>query len=304
MARGWIIPVVILVMLAGCSGYLADGRNSEQRVTVTPAPVPSTEAPGNLPAGLTREGVEDPWAISKAHHTALRNSFTLSANQTVQNSNGSLRAQRNVTVRVAANHSRHHVHISFAGPGALRLLGEPPARAEFWSDGELYLSAITRENTTAHKTFQPTFTASGHVAGSTSYWLTVAAPGGQPALDIYPLFAGFTNWTVGRIEGINRPMVRVTASQLDREEILSQSEYVDTITDGRFVAVIDSSGFVRRYHLTYTGRVGDDTVTVTRRVSVRAVGSTTVQKPEWYSLARNGSVEATPTPNDGDPPES
>lgn len=293
MVRVGVIAVVTIVILAGCGGFAGDDSGTEAGVTVTPAPIPPTTTPDAFPPRLTAQGVTNPAALADAHGAALTTSLTVSANQTVRGPNGTLRAQRNVTIHVASNHSRHHVVIAVAGPAAARLLGEPPVRAEFWSDGDLYMRAYTRDKTTRYNTFEPTLSSDGRAVGTTNYWLTTVAPGGQPWSDIQPLFRAFDARRVERIDLRNRRVYRVTATLLDRPDTLARAEGMDTITEAHIQAVIDTTGLVRRYHLSYTGRVGDETVSVTRRVAVTRVGRTTVGQPDWYVHAVNGTSEPT-----------
>lgn len=289
MGRVQVLVTVLLAVLAGCAGFLGSTPAATPEPSVTPAPIPLT--PEGIAPGITAHGVTDPSELADAHNAAMRTSFTLSANQTTRSPAGTLIAQRTVTVKVAANYSRHSVAITVAGPEGIRLLGQPPARAEFWSDGHQFLRAYTRENQTTYNEYKPSLSTDGRTVGSTNYWVTTVAPGGQPWSDIQPLFRSFEPRLETQVDAPNRRVYRLSSSTVVRPDTLARAESMEVVQAGRFDAVVDANGLVRRYNLRYTGRIDGRTVIVTRRIRVTQVGSTTVGQPDWYGKATNGTTE-------------
>lgn len=289
--RGWLI-VLVCVILAGCSSTAGNPTPSR---TVSPAPVPSPDAPTTpapFPPGLTANGVDDPTDLAAAHATALNGSYVLRANQTFRAENGSLLAQRAITVRLGPNHERFYTTLRVRGPLATHEYGTPPIRAEFWSDGEQYLRAV---NGTEYGTYTPAVSYSGgYVIGTGEYWVTVVAPGGQPHQDIAPLFSATELRVTSRDHRYGRVRYRLRSVDRSQREPLARIEPVDDIRNLSFKTTVDGRGLVKSYRLTYTGQLYGRTVRVTRTVRYAGVGTTTVPQPAWYDKAV-GNATATAT---------
>lgn len=289
MSRVAVSVIVLLVFLAGCTGIPGSDPAPTVEPSLTPAPIPST--PQSMGTGTTPGIVIDPADLADAHSAALRSSFTLTANQTIRSTNGTLVARRNVTVRVGANHSRHFVTITVTGPDGIRLLGHPPVTAEFWSDGDQFLRAYNRANRTTYNEYEPSLSSDGRAVGSTNYWLTTVAPGGPSWSDLHPLLRSFEPRLDNEVDAGNRRQYRLSSSRVVRPDTFRRVEGIDDVHAGRFDAVVDPNGLVRSYTLQFTGRIDGRTVTVTRHVRFTNVGSTTVGQPDWYANATNGTTE-------------
>lgn len=279
--RGRLV-VLICVLLAGCGGTVGQPTPSP---TVSPAPVPTTDptTPAPLPPGVTVDGVDDPTGLAAAHATALNGSYLLRADQTFRTENGSLLAQRAITVRLGADHERFHTALEVRGPMATHEYGTPPVRAEFWSDGDLYLQAV---NGTEYGTYSPAVSYSGgYVIGTGEYWVTVVAPGGQPHQDIAPLFSATDLRVTSRDRRYGHVRYRLRSVDRSQRGPLARIEPVDEIRNLTLKATVDGRGLVRSYRLTYTGELYGRTVQVTRTVSYAGVGTTTVPRPAWYKQA-------------------
>lgn len=281
LGRGRLV-VFICVILAGCGGTTVQSTPSP---TVSPAPVPTTDptTPAPLPPGVTIDGVDDPTGLAAAHATALNGSYVLRANQTFRTENGSLLAQRAITVRLGANHERFYTTLEVRGSMATHEYGTPPVRAEFWSDGNQYLRAV---DGTEYGTYTPAVSYSGgYVIGTGEYWVTVVAPGGQPHQDIAPLFGATDLRVTSRDRRYGRVRYRLRSVDRSQREPLARIEPVDDIRNLTLKATIDGRGLVRSYRLAYTGKLYGHTVRVTRTVSYAGVGTTTVPRPAWYEQA-------------------
>lgn len=278
------VIVALTVVAAGCSGIGATNDSQQPGVTVTPAPVPAPRQGANeISPGLTADSVVDVAALADAHARALNTSFTVHGRQTVHHWNGSLLAHRDMRMRLNETHSRFHIALGVAGPGAIRLLGEPPARIEVWTSGDRSLRAYKSENTTTvYNEIDRSVAAGGLLIGSWTYWFSVVLPGGQPWSDIRPLFIAFAPQPVPQQDG--QPYA-LTARTLDRPDVLASNDNVHDPYAARFDAVIDENGLVREYQLEYRAVVDGAGVRVTRTVRYTHVGQTTVDRPAWYDKA-------------------
>lgn len=268
--------VCLLVLLAGCNALPGTGGNPTERLTAAPLPTDTARAPG-----LSPDGVEAPERIGSAHEEALRNeSYTLYSNRTVRYANGTLRSQLVVRVRVDENRT-YLASVRTAGGSAPVLLGVPPARATFWSNGSLYLRAFSRGNGTTYNRFRPPEPD----VGTWRYWTTTVPFGGEyaePETFYAATFASIPTDTVDRVRVDGSVVHRVTG---DRARSSQFDERVTRIEDVRLVAAVREDGLVRTLSLAYTGRVDGTTVRVRWTVRYRAIGRTSVGKPPWFEKA-------------------
>lgn len=274
--------VALLAVLAGCGGAAAGPGAPD--VTLTPAPVPTDDPTAVTAPGLAPEGVVDPTALARAHVAALAHtSYTLHANQTVRDPNGTLRWRNVRTTRVAADRRRASVVHAVRGPRA-RLLGDEGGRAAFYTDGERLLRAVTVNGTTSYGV-EPATRYDGNWKPWTYVW---RSPGGGVWRDVVPL--------LGALETRVRPtardgerIYRVTATSVDAEAFAAAERVVDP-RGVSFVAVVDERGVVRAYRLAYEATLDGERIVVTRRVGYTDLGETTVRRPSWYDEALNSTA--------------
>ena len=270
--------VILLVVLAGCSGIGSNAGDTggEATETVTPVPVPDADPERGASIGIDGSGVSDPWSLATAHGERLENSsYRLVSDQTVRYENGSLRSRYRIDLRLAANRT-YLVTVRTDGPAGPRLLGDPPAVSEFWSDGETYVRAFGASDPTYNE-FRPT--ASG--VGTWRFWASTGAldvplsPSGMigESLGVVPTRVG----PIRSADGIDRYRV-VDTGATETELPFPAASPARNVS---LVAEVDRSGLVRRLELQYDGRIDGDRVTVSRSIVYSDVGSTEVRRPPW-----------------------
>ena len=274
--------VVLLVVLAGCSGTggtVGDSGESPTE-TVTPVPVPDADPERGRPIGIDGSGVSDPRSLAAAHDRRLEErSYRLVSNQTIRYDNGSVRSQYRVDLRLAANRT-YAVTVRTDGRAGPRLLGDPPAVSEFWSDGETYVRAFGTTDPTYNE-FTPT--ASG--VGTWRFWATTGAfevPRSPSTVIAESLGAVPTQVESTRSVGGDERYRVVDAGASEAELPFPAASPARNVS---LVAAVDRSGLVRRLELEYTGRIDGDRVAVSRSIVYADVGATEVGRPAWFDRA-------------------
>lgn len=265
------LVVVAVAVTAGCSGFgLSGGADTPQ--SVTPAPVP-TDSDTAYPVGLGPQGVTSPSLLGSTHGEHLDGTgYTLTMARTVRYANGSLRSHLRVQVALDANRT-HLANISVRGHAAPVLLGRPPARASFWSDGDTYLRRLVRDNQTIYNEYDPP----DSYAGTWRYWVHTVALNGRPAADVTQTVTPFHTRTVPATQSDGVAYV-VTG---DRIREGKTSAAWESRTNATLVAHVTDTGLVRHYRTAYTRTHDGTPVRVTRTVRFDAVGSTSVGPPPW-----------------------
>lgn len=282
MGRLWaVIAAVLLVLIAGCGGATSPTRQSP--TVVSPAPVPTdepnpTQRP-RLAPGLATTGIVDALRLSEAHERYLRNrSETVRLTRTNRYPNGTLHDRTVQITRVAANRDRFHTILSVDGPAA-RFFG-PGGRGEYWSDGERMLQLLVRSNRTSYSVtepedYEPELSSSliPSPGGGRVYFL--ATLGSYRVTDRW-----YTNGTT---------KYRVIATRVTDPDNIAASETVNNVRNVSLRMVIDERGVLRLFVLEYTAEGRGTTLNVRLTGEHRAIGSTTVDRPDWYDRAINES---------------
>ncbi|MFB6204908.1 MAG: hypothetical protein ABEJ05_00040 [Haloglomus sp.] len=271
--------LAVLLVSAGCSGLTGDGQATDR---LTPAPVPES-TPTDAPERLTAREVTDATELSQAHGARLTNtSFVLISNRTAVTPNGTLHSRLDVYLEAGASAQTYRAWISTAGPGGPVFLGQPPASASFWSDGETYLRRLTRGNQTVYNEFMPPF---GY-AGTRKYWIEVVALDGTAERDIVAAFGSFRTRVTGRTTVNGTTVYRVVGTDALSDGFVDDNEDIVAARNARLVANVTERGLVRSYRITYRGTLPDGTVVdVVRRIRYRNVGNASVTDPPWYRRA-------------------
>lgn len=269
---------VALVVVAGYGVYIAISEQASESpaaesaaTTPTPTPVPTTEAPPEkLAPGLTDEGVVDPWNLSHAHANALLNTSFSRYTATVRwSSDGRYATQVTSHVRVASGGYPMHFARNVTGddPG-VNLVS---ADVEVWREGNVSYVRTTANGTT---NYQRTTPSRDLYSGPVTGWD-----------DIYSLFSAVNTTTVERIERDGTTLYRVVStSQPESDQFRgSRSNY-------SLSALVDSSGLVHRYRVSYDLHEDDRTLHLSRTGRLSAVGSTTVERPAWVEEAENATA--------------
>lgn len=276
--RSQFLLVAVVVITAGCSGFAFGDGGDGTVSTVTPAPVP-TDGAGAYPVGLGPSGVTSPSLLGAAHADALNGTgYTLGMTRTVRYENGTLRSYLRIEVALDADRT-HFANVSVRGHAAPVLLGRPPASASFWSDGDVYLRRLTRDNRTIYNEYEPP----DSYAGTWRYWVHTAALNGRPAADVTQTVAPFQT-RVATAESGDETEYVVSGDRLRRGEIGAPWSARRNAT---LAARVTEDGLVRAYRTEYTATTGGERVRVTRTVRFDGVGNTTVGRPSWYGRARS-----------------
>ena len=281
-----VAVVALAAVFAGCAGFGATPATP----TVTPAEVSDGErsdtGEDGLPPGVSDRVVFDPAALGAAHMDHLEGrSFTLVSNRTVRYANESVRSRLAIRIELARDRT-YHAWAATTGPQAPLFLGEPPTRAEYWSDGFTYLRASGGER---HNRTYNEFDPPQGYAGTWRYWTRAAAFGGgtgNAERTIRSVFGSVDVETVDRQTVNGTTLVRLRATE-QRGSSFAPETY-GAVSNVSVVAVVEESGLVRSLEYRYDAVVDRQTVSVRRVVRYTNVTSTTVDRPSWYDRAVSG----------------
>ncbi|GGK60630.1 hypothetical protein [Haloarcula sebkhae] len=272
MRRRAAIAVLCLCLLsAGCAGLFGD--DTAARETVTPAPVPTADAPTS-PAqrapGVVGDRVVNATTLGRAHVSHLSNTaYRVHHTRTVMNGSG-LRKRVRTRASIGAGYESYTATRTVTGQGVT-----PREIHSTWRDGR----ALRRTT----------------VNGSTSTEVVADSRGigGPPrspraALFFEPTFNGrlialfsATNITsirpgdevIKQLYGVSLYRIKGTGST-DDSAIATRP--VDRVTNVSFSATVTPSGIVRSYALQYTINNGTDTRRVTEILRYSDLGTTDV----------------------------
>lgn len=275
------VVACLLALLAGCGALPVGGGGTgagTETETVTPAPIPEG---GTFPPGVSAEGVEDPTALAGAHVDAIDDrSYTLATEREVRYENGSLHSRLSLEVALAADRS-YLAEAATAGPHAPVFLGRPPASAVFWSNGSVYVRKFTHDNATTYNEFETTDGG----AGTWAYWVSTVPFGGgrnRPETFYRDLFRSVSTRTVERRTINGTTVYRLVGTGVQAGGFDTNIENIRTL---RLEAGVTQAGLVRSLSLRYVGDIDGDPVEVEWTVRYRGLGTTTVERPDWFDRA-------------------
>jgi hypothetical protein len=305
-----VLVLVVLVALAGCSGFAGGGAStdgasdrgpasgdgsgegegarsgaeagtagdpgSEAAGSVTPVPVPAvqrTETPApRVAPGLSATGVTNASALAAAHGARLANtSYTMVRNVTYLAANGTKLTERRSVSEVGTD-----------GRFAVRRTREGvrgPAREALWSNGTALFEARTdTEGTTAYRRAAP------EVAERRRALVTDAG-----SWQIERVFTVAEARVVDRTERSGTTVYRLESPVAQ----LPNANASDVGASVRVEAAVTEGGLVREYAFRQTFS-GDSSGAASVVVATRYtdIGETTVSRPPWYDEAltvTNGS---------------
>ena len=255
--------VVVLVVLAGCSGVTVVDRTTE---TVTPAPVPAPQTEtetgdDTLPPGVSGRGVTNVHALVRAHQSATSDmSYTWRVERVT---NTSTPGRENLTT------ARHVAHVENASVydywtnhrtvqrgGRTRYLGN---YTEFTDPSGRHVKYEDTEENTQYRKTEP---VRAHVRiGDES----------TAAIDHY-LDADDARLAVVLVDGERYYKLR------GRNATFATTEPVENYT---VEALVRPDGFVRAVTVNYRIGQGEQRRSITYRYEYTAIGNTTVDRPNW-----------------------
>lgn len=264
------VTVCLLVLLAGCGDPLGRDGTTERR---------TYEVPEAYPPGVDASGRVDPGELLDAHTDELGGqSVTVTARGSQRFvANGTVR-QRVTTRELASGDGEFYRVEEFDGT-VRAVLGATEGRVEAWSNGSLGVMEVTVNDTT---TYEP----------------GAFRRGGTARYDrLYNLVSLLDPRVVGErtVDGREVYVARSNVSEL--EAPLGRTGRRVRARNVSFVAWIDEDGLIRGYRLEYDFAVGNATVHVEDALRFRAVGETSVPRPEWVDQAITQVCEG-PGPED------
>lgn len=256
--RGALLAVV--VVLAGCSGvFVSDPGPSTTRTTQPPTDAGTTTAEPTGPIGLTADGVSNPLRLASAHVRGLENrSFTVRDAQVVSAPNGTVLARTATVAQVSTDRMRFNATRRTEG-GFLPL----------FADTDLFVYS----NGTV--TYVDGSTVAGGVQRTPA---SQSAYSGASYLDktaLYTSFSAVDTEITGAVARNGTTLFRVagTGGNYSYNEV--------NATEVNVVALVDRQGVVHELHMEWRAEFGARTILVERDVAYRAIGETTVDRPEW-----------------------
>lgn len=273
------LALVAVVLVAGCGGFAPAGAPLPAGTptgTVTPAPVPTdTVTPASRPVALA--GALDAREVSFAHAAALTGrSYTAHERTTVRYGNGTVRSRLAIVRHVASG----TYAVTVNATGERHPLGAGRVRGAFWSDGPRLFYALTSSRTT-YGVVDP-----ANYDFWTNRYVALAYP--RPSRTVYTPFRVTNPQVVGRTTAPTR--FRVVGDDTTAPQLIDTPPGVTTQRNASLRAHVDPNGVVRSYRFTYDATADGVPVTVTRVVRYEDIGSTTVDRPDWYEKAVNGST--------------
>lgn len=232
--------------------------------------------------GLTKDGIVDAMAVAEAHATALEDSsYTLGFTLLVYDTNRSL--QTYLSMDLSLGSTREYLtRVSKAGPRGPRFLGEPPASAVYWSDGDAYLVKHASGETDSFTEYQPP----GSVFGTWNYWAWRLPYGGtiesRPDEYFRSVFEAIPTILLDRNSrgGVDRYRIASDGGDSQPASTLADPDISDIRTP-RLDAVIDERNLIESFNLRFDAERNGDPVHVRRTLDYSALGETTVERPVW-----------------------
>jgi len=219
------------------------------------------------PPGLSTDNVTDANALVRAHTDALQSqSFTVRSTTTMYSANGSFRVVSNRTWHVDPGEPiRGRVVSSRRAVGDAPARYTGPTRVAAWRNGTTTYRRADRNGTPTYQRV-PLFDS------------RVKLSSALQRNDLYRLSTR-RNATVEAVERDGRRLYRVTAALNDTA----------VASNASMTLLVDANGVVRtlKTEQTVQFRAGKREISTTAHVT--RVGSTTVERPDWYGAA----VEAT-----------
>lgn len=231
-------------------------------------------------SGLDRDGVQDPGALAETHGTVIEGtSYSLALRSLWSEVGGGLRSYLSLDLGVTRDRT-YRTRVSTAGPEAPRFLGNPPATAVYWSDGETYIVNRSTDETEGFREFVPP----DRFVGSWEYWAHAIPFGGRlgshPTTYFRRVFDEVPTRFVERTTGRGPTRYRV-ANDGERPSPGSSLGLVDigNARDVRLDTTIDENGVIRTFDITFRGDAAGEPVEITRTLRYDSVGSTVVEDP-------------------------
>lgn len=270
--------------LAGLATAAASGLGPFGSVggSVRGTPTPSPPADVAVP-GLSADGVEDPRALAVAHADRLTDtSFTVATTKTLHAADGRLLSSFALDTRIGESRS-FRVDVATAGPEGRPLFGERPASAELWSDRETYLRRVSTDEGTSYTEYS----GRGEI-NEWYYWSSIVPFGGQPYSELR-FYRDLFGVVPADVMTDGAPPYRLQTADASLESapiVFGALNNDDPVRRLDLLATVTPAGLVRSLSMRYVGTYKGAPVTVGWSIDYRALGETTVSRPDWADRAQ------------------
>jgi len=281
--RAHLFGVLVLVVIAGCSG-VTTGVN-DRTITVTPAEVPGVTTQTEI-AELTAtsgapSGFADPAGWAAVHAGVLANtSYAVVANQQFRFPDTNRTSRWQMRGRFGQG-GRFIVEVEKNGT----VFGTAaPTRTVYWSDGNRVLEALATNDSNG----SDITTLARHNTTPLRRALPVDP---RFELELARVFSLTTIADVTPVQRVGQNYERVRLKLTGPTEPARPPTARATLRVHNLTArlVIDGRGFVHRIHLRYEGAIFGEPVVIRRSIRYGAVGATTVRQPSWIQNENNES---------------
>lgn len=292
--RVWVVLVVVMMfVLAGCSGVSSGdpAAYAEQARNVTPAPVP--EPPTTQTATPTSMGVQryeridrvrvPPEDISALHHATVGDSFTIREQEVVRLSGSGVILDQRFEYR--EDNGQRYVNVTLSGPLVQSRFNTSSIREEYWStpNGTVRVRTMNNESTVASDAL--VYTQVMTATDRSTTWARRMAGNDAPHSDIEGYFDTFYFVVPNASVPVNESLEAIATG--DTELVLTHGGISDPswmfdvrdLTEVRAVnasARIASPGLVVSYGFSYTAFQFPNEFTTTRHTTYHAINTTTV----------------------------
>jgi hypothetical protein len=230
--------------------------------------------------GVTRDGVTRPDALAAAHLSAIQTrSYSLTLEHIRRDEDLAIRSAYGLDLALTAGRAFLAL-VSTDGPEAPLVLGEPPARSHFFSDGRRHFVDHAPGEDEGAVSFDP---PRGFV-GTWDYWAYLFVFGGSlgsnPETYYRNVFEAIPTRLVEVRDGEAGERYRLQSTQRRLESPTADLAGTD-VRDVDLRAEVDEQGLVRSFGLDYRSTVDGSPARVSRRIEYTGVGTTEVPKPDW-----------------------
>lgn len=291
MRTALLLVLAVALLTAGCSTVDVPGGSGTPTAEATPVPVGTAEPTPGAP-GLTLRGVEEPSELADAHAAALSNTtYRLVSEERLVSEGGTTLVHSSERVTVGRTPGRYHY--TAVSNGTFSWQFPTVEREELYANGSHVYGLTVRED------------------GQAAELLTTA--GTEPVAPSQVMHDDPTRrWAIythlSRLGGVTVEPVgdgayRIHGTRFEGDTVSGPAGVVRNVTLHEFVAVIGPDGVVREYRFSYDGTFRGRQVTGRVAVRYEAVGTATVEPPDWVEGAAVPTATPTPTPwpaDDGD----
>jgi len=268
LASGALSPAVGAERIASAESASATGADAlaSTDLGVGPAGDARTNQANEteFPPGLNESGVTDPLALVERHRATLRDtSYATSTSVTFRRPNGTLVSETETTARVAPDGELFYVASTGSETNATRPLGVDHYRIEAWANAT---DAVVAD------TFRGDDPQFRHVAredaplGPDTNWELLYSALGTAETEL-----------VGTVERDGETLYKVASGSPTGEAVLGEAS--------DFSALVGPDGVVHSFQTTQRSTLDGEPVLVSTTMQVTQVGTTTVERPDWYDRA-------------------